>query len=94
MAAKDNGNSKTLTPTQRRLMNVLGDGLMHSLKELAMYLNDELANPETVRVHIVHLRKKLPTGYGIICEYHRGNRYYRLVRFVTLPPEDEPAVSS
>jgi hypothetical protein len=71
------------TPTQQRMMNVLSDGLPHSLKELVACLDYELASPRGVAVHITFLRRKLrPIGQDVSCERLNHISYYRLVRLM------------
>ena len=48
-----------LTPTERRICDVLGDRLPHSAEELKACLDDELAGPTAVKFHISQLRDKL-----------------------------------
>lgn len=48
-----------LTPTERRIFNVLGDRLPHSAEELKGCLDDELAGYTAVPFHISQLRDKL-----------------------------------
>ena len=80
-------NGDSLTKTQRRLMNILEDGLYHDRSELFNCLNDELTELITLRVHIHNIRKKIrPLGQDISCEsvYEASKRTcrYRLVRLV------------
>ncbi len=56
------------TPTQRRMLEVLADGLPHRREELRACLEDELASIETMRKHIGAMRKLLRTdGHDIVC---------------------------
>jgi hypothetical protein len=57
------------TPTQARIMAVLGDGRPHTKAELLACLDDDLAPPHALGFHISNLRKKLaPKGQGIRSE--------------------------
>lgn len=71
-----------LTKTQKRLLDLMQDGLPHSRPELHRLLYDELADKKTINVHLCHIRKKLKDDLQIICELYKRNLYYRLVRLV------------
>lgn len=67
------------TPTQKKLLALLGDGLAHDAKQLLEALDDELAEIGTVYAHVSNIRKKInPAGDDIVCR--AGT--YRLVRMV------------
>lgn len=68
------------TPTQKLLMDKLGDGKLHSRDELAGVL-DCYTSDGAFRVHITYLRQKLRTqGKDILCVRSPGFTSYRLVR--------------
>jgi len=69
------------TPTETRLLNVLGDGKPHNRKELRLKcLNDELLE-SGLKMAISKLRKKInPIGQDIICTATRFE--YILVRLI------------
>ena len=70
------------TPTETRLMTVLGDGLRHTREELRTCIDDELAGPTALQAHISNMRKKLnPGGLDIICENRMGI-FDRLIRMI------------
>ena len=70
-----------LTPTQRRMMTVLEDGLVHSLKQLHGCLNDELSDNGAVQIHVHNLRRKIARhGKSIIRFSEDGVTYYQLRR--------------
>lgn len=72
-----------LTPTQRRILAMLNDGLPHSRREIHGCLVDELGALANIRVHICHLRKMLrPMGHEIICEYAGRTLHYRRVKLL------------
>lgn len=75
------------TPTERRMMEVLSDGLVHTSQELFDCLSDELQPKGVVRKHMCLLRKKLkPEGYDVLWEFIRGRtRAYRLIRLLANP---------
>ena len=55
-----------LTPTERRMYDLLSDGKPHSIKELLGCLWDELSGTGSVAVHLCRLRKKLrPKGKDV-----------------------------
>lgn len=58
--------SKHFTPTERRLMDLLETGRLCRRKELEPCLDDELAGPDALLVHICNIRKKLPPGQMLI----------------------------
>ncbi len=71
-----------LTNVQKKIMDVLSDGMAHLDEELLLCLSDDLGTMANVRPHLTDLRKKLrPRGRDIVCErYNGGNTYYRQVR--------------
>ena len=84
----DNG----FTPTQRRMMKVLGDGLPHTRHELRDCFNDDRAADNNTRVHLTALRKKLrPQGKDILVEYVRSSLHYRLIQRLDFTPDSTPA---
>lgn len=71
------------TPTQRRIMDILSDGMPHPKEEIQETFYDPMAVSGAVRTHISYLRKKIePTGFGILIEYVNHGICYRLVQFV------------
>ena len=72
------------TPTERKIIAMLADGLPHSKEELHGCLVDDLGAATNVRVHIRNLRIKLrPKGEEIVCEYRY--RKYRYRHILLLP---------
>lgn len=56
-----------LTPTQRRIVEVLLDGEGHTRRDLEKCIDDELAGPGNLKVHLSRIRKKLrPQGYDVV----------------------------
>lgn len=77
--------SNGYTPTQQRMLNLLGDGLSHTKEELHGCLDDDLAQVECIRAHISDLRKRLrPLGQDIVNRYEDGAYVYRWVRIVSI----------
>lgn len=76
----------TYTPTQKRILAVLSDGLPHTRDELMRCLNDDMAEEGTLKAHIQMIRNKLrPIGQNIISECHgRGSFFYRLTRLISV----------
>jgi hypothetical protein len=71
------------TPTQRRILAVLSDGLPHTPGELHACLDDELAGRNAVQFHLSKLRKTLrEVGQDVICEYYQRRFTYRHVRLL------------
>lgn len=57
-----------LTPTERRMYEVLSDGSLHSSHELHGCLLDDMGPVSNVKPHLTHLRKKLREhGLNITC---------------------------
>jgi hypothetical protein len=76
-------NGKRMTPTEERLMAVLGDGEPHSREELVACLNDELSSWDSVKSTISVLRKKLHPGrQTIVCQVLNRKFKYRLVGLI------------
>ena len=69
------------TPTQWRIMELLADGLRHSIAELHKCVNDDLTTAAVVRVNLAHLRRKLrPNGSDIVFERQDNISYYRFTK--------------
>lgn len=74
------------TPTEKRILQVLGDGLPHTKEELHTCLMDELSEVDTVKTHISNLRTKLQLrGQDIDCIKHNRRYKYRQVRLLKNP---------
>lgn len=78
-----------LSHMQRRILEMLSDGIAHNRDEIKTCLWDELSGPSAVRVAIFRLKQKLrPIGQDIICEIsytpHQTIRY-RLVELIPSP---------
>ncbi len=72
-----------LSPTQERIMKVLGDELPHGWRELHACLNDELCEQPALYAHLSYMRRKLrPAGYDILSERRLPETVYRLVRIM------------
>jgi DNA-binding response OmpR family regulator len=73
----------SFTPTQRRMLLVLADGLPHRPQELHACLHDDLGPLSNIRWHIGKLREKLrPLGQDIVCEVNCRRFYYRHVKLL------------
>jgi DNA-binding response OmpR family regulator len=73
-------NNGRYTATEHRILARLSDGLPHSREDLLKCLEDSQAELATLQVHISNIRKKLPTGYRIVCELHKNSPHYTHVR--------------
>lgn len=74
------------TPTQRRMLAVLADGMPHAPADLLACLWDSQATIENVRSHLSLLRKKLrPRGQDVVAQTIHRRTYYRHVRLLTSP---------
>jgi len=76
------------TPTQKRILEVLGDGMLHPAQQLLACI-DELASDNSLWVQITALRKLLrPQGQDIICHRASGTlaeTHYCVVRLLASP---------
>lgn len=71
------------TPTQRRILNLLSDGMPHTRKEIHKCLDDELAALSAIKWHIMHLRTALRRhGQDIVCELIGKSINYRQIRLL------------
>jgi len=80
-----------LSPTQRRLLEVLLDGESHYRRELIRCLYDPNSGAESLKVHLSQLRSRIrPYGLDILCEYHGARRQstYRLVMLISRSEPD------
>lgn len=78
--------AQEFTPTERRMLAVLSDGMMHSREELHACLPDDLDPLSAIRNHVSNLRKKLlPKGQDIVCQLHLAKTHYRHVRLLVNP---------
>ena len=77
------------TPTQKRILHVLSDGLSHTKEELKGCLWDELCDVDsTLENHISQIRKRLPKGQDIISKRRPdGSWGYSHVRVVKITDE-------
>ena len=83
------------TPTQRRILEVLKDGMPHKRKELIDCLQDEMADRIDLNCQLSLLRRKLrPIGHEIVCEYGQRMLWYRHVlligRYQAMLPAESP----
>ena len=70
-----------LTPTEHKMLQILGDKESHGVDELHGCLFDDMSALSAVQPHITHLRQKLRrSGYTIICERHENATRYRLLK--------------
>lgn len=77
-----------LTPTQRKIMDVLSDGRSHAVADLRALLPDDLAGESALRKHICLMRQVVQVQ-GLDILHHREYRraYYRLVRNISSAAE-------
>lgn len=74
------------SPTERRMLAVLADGMPHSRKELHACLLDDMGALSNIQPHIKSLRPKLQRkGQFIVCELYNGSPHYRQVRLLINP---------
>ena len=79
-----NGNG--YTPTERRMLELLKDGLPHTRQELHACLEDDLAGITAIQAHLSRIRKRLRgIGEEIVCEYYLRTLHYRHVRLLNSP---------
>jgi DNA-binding SARP family transcriptional activator len=66
------------TPTQRRILEVLADGMPHRRESLHACLPDDMGALANLRFHLSQLRKVLrPLGQDIICQLYKNRLHYR-----------------
>jgi DNA-binding CsgD family transcriptional regulator len=71
------------TPTERRIVRLLSDGLPHPLAALKACLDDELAGPRAFRRHLTQIRRKLrDSGEAVLAVYHNRTLHYQHVRLL------------
>ena len=72
------------TPIQQRIMNILGDGMLHPIRDMVEpVLEDSQGDKRALAVHICILRRVLnKQGLHIVCEAQGTRTYYRLVRLL------------
>lgn len=71
------------TPTHKRMLEVLSDGLPHSRLEMHACLYDELGDIENIHYHISTLRKHLrKKGEDILIQIISRRPHYRHVRLL------------
>lgn len=81
--------SNGVTPTQKKMLEVLADGLPHADLELHACLPDDLGAMSNIRAHLAALRKALrPKGQDVSCERLGGRTYYKHVGLTTSPNSD------
>jgi len=69
------------TPTQRKMLALLGDGQPHRVEELKKCLLDDLSSDSAVRDHLSQMRKLLRLeGKNVLCVWWHRCRQYQLVR--------------
>jgi hypothetical protein len=74
---------KKLSPVQRKMLEVLADGLPHRRAELHACLWDREGAMRNIRTHLSIIRKHLnERGESIICEMHEKHICYRHVRLL------------
>lgn len=98
--AKNNGNGKArqddevpdhvrYTPTQKRILKLLSDGLHHKRLELIGCLYDEKSGVNALGYQIYTLRRLLwPRGEDIACEISGFRILYRHVRLLHHSPKE------
>lgn len=75
--------SNGYTPTQRKMLAVLSDGLPHSKAELHSCLHDDLGAVENIQIHLTNIRKRIrPKGEDILTQFIDRRLHYRLVRLI------------
>ncbi len=73
------------TVVQKRMIDLLADGLSHPVSELHKCLWDEMSKPTSVAFHISNLRAILrPLGQDIICRSENGTYCYIHVRLIRI----------
>ena len=75
-----------LTPTEQRIMDLLGDGMPHTKKEMVSCLADPMGGEDNVKPHLHGLRKKLlAKNETVLCVLVDRRVKYRWVA-LRIPP--------
>lgn len=75
-----------LSPTQRRIAELLADGRPHTRAELHALLPRDGGPLSNVQPHLTALRKRLrPLGEEVVCEIVSRRICYRRVRLISSP---------
>jgi hypothetical protein len=67
------------TPVEQRIVDALSDGEAHLADGLVCCLHDELGGRLNLRAHVSNIRKKLPPGEYLVCEFRSRQIFYRHV---------------
>jgi DNA-binding CsgD family transcriptional regulator len=89
---RSNGKALTgrFTPTERRMLTLLADGMPHTRFELHKCLWDDLSPLQAIWAHISNIRAKIrPQGHDIICEIYNRTVHYRHVILLVDPAGDK-----
>jgi len=79
-------NGNRFTPTERRLLERLADGLPHTYPDLLECLSDGLAGKANLQNHISRIRPNLrKKGQDILCVFVHRRRCYQWVRLLANP---------
>ncbi len=72
-----------LTPTERRLYDLLADGLPHTYEEVRGCVADELTERKNVNLHLFKLRQKIgDRGLDVVARGQNGTTTWRMVRYL------------
>lgn len=72
-----------LTPTQKKMLQLLSDGMPHSRAEVHACLPDELGARTNIYPHLSGIRRQLKEiGEAILVEFIRGRLHFRHVRLL------------
>ena len=76
----------TYTPTEKRMLKLLSDGLPHKRQELHSCLEDELSQLDAIQPHLSRIRHRIrAVGEDIICVLHQRTIAYQHVRTLCSP---------
>ena len=81
------GTNNGFTPLERRMLDLLSDGLPHLRSELHACCEDELSRPASaVGQRLSKIRKKIrPVGEDIICRLYHGKLHYQHIKVLSNP---------
>jgi hypothetical protein len=78
--------AEEFTPTERRILAVLADGLPHPRKEIIACMEDPLAQAKSIHKHLGSLKIKLRyRGQEILCQLIGKCLFYRQIRHLHSP---------
>lgn len=83
MSVNNGKKEKLPTPTERRILDKLNDGIWHRPAELIACI-DEQADGTLLKAHLYNIRQKIRPNYDVATIHMGQETYYQLVHKVDL----------